>query len=106
MEFEPVAGKCTVDVRVKSVFLERMTGVSLEMLYLDREPGALPPYLYNDAGNIIRRITVKSCEGNCSCRLVFQDPDLDEIYYDSAGCRRGSKYANNPLYFRGRGCSK
>ncbi|HMU84138.1 MAG TPA: hypothetical protein PKE49_03350 [Leptospiraceae bacterium] len=81
-----------------------MTYVSLEMLYLEREPGGRGPFRYNDEHDVIRRITVESCSGSCVCRLKYSDPDLDEIFYDSAGCRKQSRYSNHPLYFRGSGC--
>ncbi|MCE9598254.1 MAG: hypothetical protein K8S54_09835 [Spirochaetia bacterium] len=104
IEFAPRQGKCTVDAAVRSTFVSRMTSVSLEMLYLEREPGGAPPYRYNDLSEVLRRVNVGKCSGSCACRLSFEDAQLDEIFYDSAGCRNGSKLRDHPLYFRGRGC--
>lgn len=101
--------KCAAQtpVEVKHDFVIRMTGISLDMLYLDTEPGARGPYQYNDIQTVIMRIQDAGCHvagGNCLCDLSYFDPGLKEIFYDSAGCRSGSSYSNHPLYFRGNGC--
>lgn len=104
VEFAAKQGKCTVDSAVRNMFLSRMTAVSLEMLYLEREPGGAPPFRYNDIQEVLHRVQVGTCTGSCVCRLTFEDAQMEEIFYDSAGCRSGSKLREHPLYFRGRGC--
>ena len=94
-------------LEVRSRFLQRMTGVSLELLYLESEPGAVPPYRYRNARAVLERVQVDSCQtynSGCSCRMTYQDPALLPVIYDSAGCRRNSEHSDNALYFRGRGC--
>lgn len=81
-----------------------MTSVSLEMLYLEREQGGQPPFRYNDVSKIAASIETVSCHGSCECRMRFADVSLEEIFYDSAGCRTRSRFAAHPLYFAGRGC--
>lgn len=88
-------------------FVNRMVQVSLSMLYLDGEPGASPPYRYNDPDRLIRDLHIESCglQGNsCECRISYADPFLQQILYDSAGCRMRSRFGDRPLYFRGNGC--
>ncbi len=104
VEFGAQNGSCEPGDVPRAVFLDRMTYVSLEMLYLEREPGGKGPFRYNDMRGVIRRITVDGCSGSCVCRFRYTDPDLDEIFYDSAGCRSGSRFSEHPLYFRGKGC--
>jgi hypothetical protein len=104
VEFMPEGGSCQPGVSVRREFLTRMTNVSLEMLYLDREPGGQGPFRYNDAAKTASRIEVVACRSGCECRLQFTDSSLEEIFYDSAGCRTNSRFQNHPLYFRGRGC--
>lgn len=92
---------------VKRNFILRMTGITLEMLYLDTEPGATPPFHFNDLSTVISRVEDRGCRSvgeKCLCDLAYSDPSLKEIFYDSAGCRKNSAYANHPLYFRGNGC--
>lgn len=118
MEFEHIAGKSCADggqggmageipMDAQHEFLERMTTVSLSSLYLDQGRGALPPFRYNSPGEVYDRIVVQECRAagqGCLCRLSYSDPELLQIFYDSAGCRRSSALAEHPLYFRGRGC--
>ncbi len=95
------------DNGARSEFIKRMTKISLEMLYLENEPGAQPPFRYTDPVAILAAVRIHSCNKtgeSCICRLSYEDPDMKEIFYDSAGCRASSVYSSNPLYFRGRGC--
>ncbi len=97
----------TMTPEMGALFLNRMTTISLEMLYLDGEPGGTAPYRYNNEPAVIEQIHVESCEvshGQCMCRLSYTDRSLKEILYDSAGCRRNSKFQSHPLYFRGARC--
>ncbi len=105
------ADRCETSVTpaVKERFLSRMVSVSLEMLYLDQEPGASPPYAFNDLSRLRKRVELDGCDtkgGECSCLFQFRDPLLQRVLYDSAGCRYRSPYADNPLYFRGTGCGR
>lgn len=104
VEFQPEDSKCTPTASARREFVSRMTAVSLEMLYLDREPGGTPPYRYNDLNGVFSRIRVIACRKGCECRLEYSDPDLERIFYDSAGCRVRSRFEAHPLYFVGRGC--
>lgn len=86
-----------------------MTRISLESLYLDGEPGAQSPYSYNNPGQVLKEIAIRDCVQEnqvCQCRFEYGDSHLLEIFYDSAGCRAGSAFRNQPLYFRGRGCRR
>lgn len=100
-------------------FLRRMTVVSIRALYLEGEAGARPPYRYASPGDIFARIQKQNCRvdqnaasqpgaltpaARCVCRMRYQDPELLQVFYHSAGCRRSSRLADNPLYFRGNGC--
>jgi hypothetical protein len=111
MEFAPtVSAGCdarTPGLQVEDEFLQRMTRVSLETLYLDNDVGARPPFRYNSPGDIYARIQKSDCRAageRCVCRFTYQDPELLEVFYHSAGCRRSSRLSDNPLYFRGNGC--
>ncbi len=112
MEFQVTAGKsCAAGpgLELEHEFLTRMTSVSLQTLYLEGESGARPPFRYNSPGEVYARIQQSDCSGdasagNCVCRFTYQDPELLQIFYHSAGCRRSSNLAGNPLYFRGYGC--
>jgi hypothetical protein len=95
------------DNKAKSEFILRMTKISLEMLYLDAEPGAVAPYRYRNPAAVISEIKVTGCregKNSCLCRMSYSDKNLKEIFYDSAGCRAGSPHSEHPLYFKGRGC--
>lgn len=99
--------EAALNPRVYENFLERMTRVSLEMLYLDGEPGAEAPYTWNDPQRIIQDTRLQGCRRageQCLCRLSYQDMQLLQVFYDSAGCRRSSRLSRHPLYFRGAGC--
>ncbi|MBX7058494.1 MAG: hypothetical protein K1X75_10555 [Leptospirales bacterium] len=104
------AGDCQAAVSdsVRREFLQRMTSISLQLLYLDGERGATPPFRYNQIDQVLSDITVQSCSssgaGSCRCRLAYQDSELLQIFYDSAGCRRSSRFMRHPLYFEGEGC--
>lgn len=112
MEFEISAGKtCEAGpgLALEHEFLIRMTSISLEVLYLDGEVGSRPPFRYNSPGAVYARIQQSDCQGNanagnCLCRFTYRDPELLQIFYHSAGCRRSSSLSGNPLYFRGYGC--
>lgn len=105
VEFAPDKGKCVPTAAARREFVSRMTSVSLEMLYLEREAGGQPPFRYNDLPKVAAEIEIVSCRGSCECRMRFSDAALEEIFYDSAGCRTRSRYAAHPLYFAGRGCT-
>jgi hypothetical protein len=105
----PDGASCEASVNdgVRAEFLARMTGVSLQLLYLDGEPGAQGPHRHNDPARVFERVGVSDCSRGpelCRCRLSYQDLELLQIFYDSAGCRRSSRLASHPLYFRGVGC--
>ncbi len=98
-------------------FLRRMTVVSIRALYLEGESGARPPFRYASPGDVFARIQKQNCRADeqavssadptsaqCVCRMRYQDPELLQVFYHSAGCRRSSRLADNPLYFRGNGC--
>ncbi|MCR9144709.1 MAG: hypothetical protein NXI24_20895 [bacterium] len=112
MDFQVSAGKSCASgpgLDLEHEFLTRMTMVSLETLYLEGEAGARPPFRYNSPGEVYARIQRSDCSGDanagtCSCRFTYQDPELLQIFYHSAGCRRSSSLSGNPLYFRGHGC--
>lgn len=104
MEFLPERGVCEPTSAARREFIARMTSVTLDMLYLEREAGGQPPFRHNDVEKAASSIEIIACRSGCECRMRFTDPSLEEIFYDSAGCRRDSKYASHPLYFRGRGC--
>jgi len=107
-EFAPSpSGACRPGDAEKEKFLYIMTSVSLELLYLDSEPGGRPPFQYRNAPAVFRDIRIESCrkkQGNCLCRMSYRHDNLQEIFYDSAGCRRRSRYSSENLYFRARGC--
>ncbi|MEQ9364803.1 MAG: hypothetical protein RIF32_11190 [Leptospirales bacterium] len=112
MDFQVTVGKTCASgpgLELEHEFLTRMTMVSLELLYLEGEAGSRPPFRYNSPGEVYARIQQSDCAGDanagtCSCRFTYQDPELLQIFYHSAGCRRSSGLADNPLYFRGHGC--
>ena len=110
MEFQVTTGKsCSAGpgLDLEHEFLLRMTSVSLELLYLDGEAGGQPPFRFNSPGDVyvgIQRSDCHSEHNGCVCRFTYHDPDLLQIFYHSAGCRRSSNLAGHPLYFRGRGC--
>ena len=110
MEFDVMAGSTCASgpgLDLEHEFLTRMTAISIQMLYLEGEQGAQPPFRYNSPGDVYARIQKNDCrshDGQCMCRFTYQDPELLQVFYHSAGCRRSSPLSGNPLYFRGRGC--
>ncbi len=105
----PVTNHCMPSVPpvILQNFVSRMTAISLEMLYLDGEPGAAPPYRYNDLTTVMSSIENNGCRvagDRCLCNLVYKDASLREIFYDAAGCRSSSVHSRHPLYFRSPYC--
>ncbi len=109
LQFSSGAAGCEASVNdpVRREFLQRMTVISLQLLYLDGERGAMAPFRYNNPATVLEQISVRRCQQSgdrCNCRLAYQDPELLQIFYDSAGCRRSSRLRSHPLYFQGFGC--
>ncbi len=88
-------------------FLLQMTVVSLEILHLDHERGARGPFAYNDTAAVLTAVEVKQCRAtrsDCTCAMAYARPRLGDLFYDAARCLKQSEFADDPLYFRGRGC--
>lgn len=90
-------------------FLEQMTTVSIGLLFLEGAPGARGPFDYNDTAAVLDAVGVELCQvrdDRCSCRLTYRRPQLGELFRDAAQCKTDSKFQDDPLYFRGRGCRR